>query len=888
MRDDVSNRIVEALRSIQRAGLRAYHDAVVALLGEVELLGARRVSLVTLDRSDLVHGAPVDAVVHARAREVAWGDTRVIDDIVFVPIHAHIRGNGRFPIAVLLAELDEQAIEVVAALAGVVGDTLVLARDGEGGESPPGMSNAPAFRRTTRRWAEIGRARGIPVSLLAIALDGLEEINQRIGFAAGDRAVDDLAAFLVRTLPEATACSRIGGAILAVLLAGVDGEQADAAATRIRDTFDHAHPLQLSIGVATLGALPNDDLLRAGHTALAEARRERCGVVRWSAALATVAPMLEFDLASGAEYQRILATWRLFEALCNKTQLDELVTSTLRALLPQFRADRVVLWHETEGGWAVQTSVERDATSNAPRTNERDIALVLEAVRTSKLVTIDDRTGVKAVALVVRNNDRIAAVLEVVHDTGTLRVGEADLAFLQAVAPHIGRVIGEVQAISDARQQQQETADRLRRQTIELRRLVRTSSGILGNDASMQPIFRMIERSRTSNVPLVITGETGTGKEAVARLVHRMSNRRGPFVVVDCGAIPAGLLESELFGHEKGAFTGAETRKIGHFEHADTGTIFLDEIGELPLDLQPKLLRVLQESTVRRLGGREVISVDFRLIAATHRNLAAMVEEGRFRQDLYFRLRVLEIELPPLRDRGDDILLLALHSVRQYSAETGREMMTISPEAEAMLRAYPWPGNVRELQNVLRRAVLIAPGDELTPKDLELDRTNRSNSARLQAAAARPGDRAEAQEEPLDEAVARWFWHTWAAQPKTSPPQDAIEAYLLRTSLRVAGGSIGQAAKRLDMHPETFVTHLERLGARESSQTIRSHALADILDRRISESTAGLRDQILRVLLTELLIYCRGNKSEMARNLGWGRQTLQRQLHRLGVVGRNE
>ena len=242
---------------------------------------------------------------------------------------------------------------------------------------------------------------------------------------------------------------------------------------------------------------------------------------------------------------------------------------------------------------------------------------------------------------------------------------------------------------------------------------------MIGGCAAMQKVFDTIEQVANSDVDVLVVGETGTGKELVARSIHRRSRRAAElFVPVDCGAIPESLLESEFFGHERGAFTGADNRSIGLVEFADRGTFFLDELGELPLVLQAKLLRMLQERKVRRVGGREEIDVDVRIVAATARNLDEMIRQGRFRQDLYYRINVVRVDLPPLRERGDDVGLLAEHMARRYAREMGRSIKGITPEAYQVLAQYRWPGNVRELQNVIRRGLALAKEPMISLDDL--------------------------------------------------------------------------------------------------------------------------------------------------------------------------
>ncbi|SNS19601.1 Transcriptional regulator containing GAF, AAA-type ATPase, and DNA-binding Fis domains [Humidesulfovibrio mexicanus] len=244
-------------------------------------------------------------------------------------------------------------------------------------------------------------------------------------------------------------------------------------------------------------------------------------------------------------------------------------------------------------------------------------------------------------------------------------------------------------------------------------------AGMIGRDPKMQLIYGLIRDVAPTDATVLIQGESGTGKELVAKAIHQQSPRSGkPFVVINCSAYPAALLESELFGHEKGAFTGAERQKPGRFEQADGGTVFLDEIGEIPPTAQVKLLRVLQTRTFERLGGERTLSVDVRILAATNRDLLAEVREKRFREDLYYRLDVIPIHMPPLRERGNDIALLARHFLRRFSAEQGRVMDEIAPKAMRLLLDYAWPGNVRELENVLEQATILARGGVLAPSDL--------------------------------------------------------------------------------------------------------------------------------------------------------------------------
>jgi two-component system response regulator HydG len=244
-------------------------------------------------------------------------------------------------------------------------------------------------------------------------------------------------------------------------------------------------------------------------------------------------------------------------------------------------------------------------------------------------------------------------------------------------------------------------------------------SGIIGKDPKMQVIYKLIEDIAPTDTTVLIQGQSGTGKELVARAIHRQSLRKDkPFVVINCSAYPTTLLESELFGHEKGAFTGAMRRKSGRFEQAHRGTVFLDEIGEIPPSAQIKLLRVLQTQKFERLGGEETIAVDVRILAATNKDLLREVKNGHFREDLYYRLNVIPIDLPPLRERRNDIPLLARHFLRRFAGEQGKRIEEFSPEAMRLLLDYFWPGNVRELENSIEHATVLAKGRQIDASDL--------------------------------------------------------------------------------------------------------------------------------------------------------------------------
>jgi two-component system NtrC family response regulator len=244
---------------------------------------------------------------------------------------------------------------------------------------------------------------------------------------------------------------------------------------------------------------------------------------------------------------------------------------------------------------------------------------------------------------------------------------------------------------------------------------------MIGTSTKMQDIFSAIRKVATTDAPVLIRGESGTGKELVARAIHRLSIRAArPFIPINCSAIPENLIESELFGHEKGTFTGAHVQRKGRFEMAEGGTLFLDEIGDLPLTLQVKLLRFLQEKTIERVGGREQIEVDTRIVAATNRDLEEAMRKATFRDDLFYRISVINISLPPLRDRSADIVLLAKAFLDRYASESRKKIKGFSSQVIEALERYTWPGNVRELENRIKRSVIMSEGKKITLEDLEM------------------------------------------------------------------------------------------------------------------------------------------------------------------------
>jgi len=329
------------------------------------------------------------------------------------------------------------------------------------------------------------------------------------------------------------------------------------------------------------------------------------------------------------------------------------------------------------------------------------------------------------------------------------------------------------------------------------------AEAIIGRSKPMQEVYKAIGRVASADATVLIRGESGTGKELVARAIYQHSARAAkPFMVINCVAIPETLLESELFGYEKGAFTGAVHRRIGKIEQANNGTVFLDEIGDMPFSIQSKILRLLQEKSVERLGGRETIPVDVRIIAATNRDLESALSGGRFREDLYYRLKVVTIHLPPLRDRLEDLPLLADYFLIRYSRQLGNDNPGISPQALAALKTHDWPGNVRELANTLYKTLIFNRGTPIQPEDIRQAVSGESG----------PG---EPQSQNIENLIRSWV--RARLQSKFAPNRfegimDQFASILVSEALTVTGGNRSQAAKLLGLSRPTLHAKIDKFG----------------------------------------------------------------------------
>jgi len=331
--------------------------------------------------------------------------------------------------------------------------------------------------------------------------------------------------------------------------------------------------------------------------------------------------------------------------------------------------------------------------------------------------------------------------------------------------------------------------------------------GIIGRSVGIRELYAVLDRVADTPTTVLIAGESGTGKELVARALHENSSRRDkPFIKVNCAAIPRDLMESELFGYERGAFTGAVGSKPGRFELANGGTLFLDEVGSIPIEMQVKLLRALQESEFERVGGIKTIRVDVRLIAATNSDLKKDIDAGTFREDLYYRLNVVPIRLPPLRERVDDILLLASHFLAKFNTRLRKNVTGISEEAQALLMSYPWQGNIRELENVVERAVLFADSDQIQSVDLAHEIREISSTPRPRATQSTPPPDSQRTSEGLKEQV--------------KAAMNRLERDLIQRALDQTNGNVTHTARLLKISRKGLQLKMKELGLRERDERL--------------------------------------------------------------------
>ena len=473
--------------------------------------------------------------------------------------------------------------------------------------------------------------------------------------------------------------------------------------------------------------------------------------------------------------------------LAREPSLDKALTSILDAIIEVVRADKGFLLVVESGQPRVQTARnfrQQDITNAVERLSDSIVSKVLQTRQPIIVSDAGNDTEFNVSASVVnlkltsvlcapliRRGELIGAVY-VANDSVRALFGESDLTLVSAFCTNAALLLELALERDELKAQKKELETRLEEQTY---------GDILGSCEAMKDIFRKIDKVAATDISVLVTGETGTGKELIARELHRRSGRKnGPFIAINCGAIPENLLESELFGHVKGAFTGAIATRIGRFQAANGGTLFLDEVGDMPAPLQVKLLRALQDRTVIKVGDTRQETIDIRVVAATNKSLDEEMRANRFREDLYYRINVVALHLPALRERGEDAVLLARWFLARSIRELGSKEKSFSKQAIAAIKNYRWPGNIRQLENRIKKAVVLAEGEKISPDDLDL--------------------KPEQLDPILPLALAQEEWRT-----------QYINDVLDRN-----GGNRTKTAKDLGVDPRTIFRHLERMDAEKS------------------------------------------------------------------------
>ncbi len=617
-----------------------------------------------------------------------------------------------------------------------------------------GLYGRAHFQTLLREAVRRAQSDQAPLTVLLINPDDFAVVNETFGSEAGDSVIREIAQRLDVTMRSKDLLARYSGAIFAVGLQGVDATIGEVVAEKAQNKLTEAPyrrgsvRLGFSTGLAAYEPAASDDpgesaleLVRGADRALNAAKEGGGGrIVVWQRD-SEPRPMGTIDRLTGIftanlakDYRNMLVLWDTVIVVSNTSDFEALVTKLVERLHASFKADRVGLFGWSDDGELLLIHGKVRGLGGEPEPLELsdDQRGLLDEARTLGLAgqtglmySESDDKSFCCVPLIAREQCLGALYVDGRRDAVTF--DRSDSIFFRALAGQLAVTLDRARLADQERTHQEQERLRLRTELKELRRALQQAR-LVYRSAELDMILTTLRRVAPSDATLLITGESGTGKELLARTAHELSLRKKkPLVIVDCGAIAASLIDRELFGHEKGAFTGADRPAAGRLTEADGGTVLLDEIGELPLEVQSKLLRFTQEKVFTPVGGTRTRRVDVRIIAVTNRDLDQEVKAGRFRADLYYRLNVLHLEVPPLRERPDDILFLARHFLEKFSLQYQKGVLHLNPQIEEWLQRYAWPGNVRELQNRIMQAVLLSETDEIGLRELRLDGVSRES-----------------------------------------------------------------------------------------------------------------------------------------------------------------
>ncbi len=632
-----------------------------------------------------------------------------------------------------------------------------------------GLPDRAGFQAILTEELENSRIRKRPLSLLLVNPDDFTAVNEHFGREAGDQVVSEISQRLRASIRVTDAVSRYGGVIFSVVLLGTRAEEVSNVADKILHNLsegsylDGAVRLGFSIGTVTHDEATEPenalDLIRRADQALNTAKRHGGGcIAEWEQG-SVAATNGAFDRLSGIftgnmakDYRNMVLLSDALEVISVHQDFEGLASAAVDRIYSAFKPERAGLFaRDDEGELGLVHGLTRLAE---PTRQQRRIETVELGPRLEEHVRLAAAAGEPSEELYTASGsrgraggERLCCVLPLVASgrslgclfldgpRTSLEIDSSDLIFLKALASQVAVALDRARLAELEISRQEGEKKQLKAELNELRQALRQSK-LVYRSPQIDQVVATAKRVAPTDATVLITGESGTGKELLARTVHELSPRRHkPLVIVDCGAIATTLMESELFGHEKGAYTGAQGRRMGRLAEADGGTVLLDEIGELPLEVQSKLLRFVQEKQFTVVGGTRTRRVDVRILAATNRDLASEVQSGRFREDLYHRLNVVRLEVPPLRHRPDDVLHLSRHFVEAFSVQYQKNIRRLTPEAEHKLVSYSWPGNVRELQNRLMQAVILCEEEELDASELLLPDEPQPPQAAVQAVA---------------------------------------------------------------------------------------------------------------------------------------------------------
>ncbi|WP_457668766.1 sigma 54-interacting transcriptional regulator [Thiolapillus sp.] len=783
----------------------------------------------------------------------------------------------------------------------------------------------------------------LALGLLLINPDDFGAVNHRLGKQGGDRVLREIASQLSVGLRQTDYVFRYGSAIFAVVIPGATRTAIEKVADKLRLGLEKtaytaatgAIHLSFSLGGAvheasdvwgdqTFGSLR---LLRRADQALNAAKISggACTVIWDPESMESGIGHLDrlsgiFTADTEKDYRNMQLLWETITVISSSAETEVIAGELVKRIGETVKPQQVALFLNEEGKARQLLAVSRSTVvpgapdENTPLLSDEKQRLIDEADEHRQIQVLhlsEARRGegniAYAIPLLSRSDCLGILYLDGLEDT--LRLDTSDLVFLDALASQIGMLLDRALLASRWKEEKLRESRRLRQEVQELRQLKRHGQ-LIYHSRSMEAVVSMLEKVAPTDVTVLITGESGTGKDKLARAVHELSNRKGkPFVTVDCGAIAHSLIDTELFGHLKGAYTGAQNAASGRIFQAKGGTLFLDEIGELPLETQAKLLRLIQEKEITPVGAAKPLKIDVRIVAATNRDLANEVAEGLFRQDLYYRLQVVSVAAPPLRERPEDILPLARYFLGQFVADYGKTGLYLNATAEKALLDYRWPGNVRELQNRLLQAVITSENLEIGREGLHLPESTALSDLATENTAAATSLSLQA-DDSLEDVYSRHLrelehsslevvaptnivddlpWETLSQQLRQQilrvqqgagvpvPLGKWLEDDLVLAAGEVSGNVARRASSVLGMPETTYRRRLEKVKReQEAGLAMRNaewNAVPDILSRLVSENKDApeqkkLFDEVRGLLLEEVMTLVPQNASLGAALMG--------------------